>query len=605
MRWITFGAIAVTLGVLLAHGLENGSERLTRSAAPRFGSLAERHAAAERAGARAKAGAEVPTRKPDVDEQAVVEEDLRRVEDTDPADLAQAGTWREALRHYARWGDVDEKQFPAARKHLRNAMQKAENPVARQNIIFLTVRVLPLEQARGVLSPLLASEDEADVEDVICALAFAGDAAMGERFHALAQRRSPAAVAQLRDTLIEIELLAGAANADARGTLRSYRAVEVLARRNYFYLADPEREARFPYRERVRTERARELRKDWLARYAGHPGSDDVALAIADSAEWSEPALAAAWYDRAASLPDQMRTSRALRDLLRMVERKLPIPAVQKLIESGARNRSLLTYVVLRRIAAEQGCEAALDAVARYSPISPGTTIAHAWRLRRPGPCADLPRLGAYYDRVAAGRSPAERLFPRAEALPLSVDALARQFALWERCAEFDAKIRNAGPDAVVALSIDLVRFTLEHPRLFFPVYMRATMHAGKILDIHGERSRDAWSEWTARSVSAARAIVLLEGIQRRHPETPRLDEVLFLRVEALSKLLEFLPLEWVPVDNGEDVDVRPGPASHEIQAVRSAAARCREAFPQSAWTERADVLSRECRARFAEEVDE
>jgi len=571
----------MTLGLVFAQWADDGDARLGRLAGPRFGravSGSPDSAAGVGSGGEAKSAR-------DVFDGTLIVDNRMKVADADPLELARAGTWRKALTHYAPWGGLD-RDVADTKKHFAAALREAENPVARQNVIFLAVRALPLAAAREILSPLLTAGSEGDVEDVVCALAFAGDEQMAKRFLVLAERPSPALVAQLRDTLAEIEFLASAANEDARDILRSYRAYEVIAKANYFRLAAAGLAASFPFREYPSCEFERRLLAAWLARYPGHPGSDDVALRVGETHIGSDHVAAARWFDRAAVLPDQHRTSKALRRLLTQVERKMSRGELRRLLKEDVHNRPLLTYVWVRRTAAEESCEAACEALPVIAAADPNGEIADAWLDR--GVAADswpgvAARLGAVYDRIAGDRSRTERLYPPRTAMRLSGSALARQFGLWERLAEMGR--RADGPTGL----FEIAKLTLAEPEIFFPVYARHTFEAGRMLVIANQWSSNRWGNWIRASVHAARAYEAFARIEKQHPDFARMDEVLLGEAAALATLLDFTPVHgW------------RGPWPSDLRNVLAACERCQAHYPGSEAALRAQALARDCRARYA-----
>ena len=130
----------------------------------------------------------------------------------------------------------------------------------------------------------------------------------------------------------------------------------------------------------------------------------------------------------------------------------------------------------------------------------------------------------------------AERLFPPREAMTLSVDALAKQFGLWEQVAEFDRRLSDSGGDQAASLLLTLGNLTLDEPEIFFPVYARHTGMTGWILAIAGGRS-PRWGTWTRTTVHAARAFEIFSRIERLYPGFPRMDEALFRQAAALAGL--------------------------------------------------------------------
>ncbi|MCZ6785986.1 MAG: hypothetical protein O7E54_02355, partial [Planctomycetota bacterium] len=296
---------------------------------------------------------------------------------------------------------------------------------------------------------------------------------------------------------------------------------------------------------------------------------------------------------------DQQRTSKALRLLLRTVERRLSRAELQSMIAGDVHNRVLLTYVFVRRIAAEENCRSALDVLARFAERHPRNELAHAWRARdsKADSFVGLPgqpdRLGAIHDRIAGGRSRTDRLRPPLEAMTLSVDALAKQIGLWEQVAELDQRMTTVRGDRAAALLLTLGKLALDEPEIFFPVYARHTAITGDNLQF-SYRWR-SWGTWTRTTIHAARAFRCFRRVELLYPEFPRMDEAIFLQAAALARLLHYRPMDPLPYQPPRDQ-----PRGRERRAVLDACTRCRTLFPESEMAARADELARDCRERYA-----
>ncbi|MEM8885445.1 MAG: hypothetical protein AAGD14_15375 [Planctomycetota bacterium] len=394
-------------------------------------------------------------------------------------------TWRATLAAFENWPhDLPEKKL---QRILRDSLAATDKPVERQYLIFLAVRMLSADAAKSLLAELT---DPADAEDVLVALAFNGDGAAIEGFAELAQRPSHAAVAHLVDELPDIERIEQMANEDARAILRSYRALEVLTRDFYFHAVNAW--SRVPYQSNWDRAPRKRLLPLWLDRYPGHPGSDDVAVWLAIAEHGID---ACRWYARAASLPDQRRTSKALRGLAYEAENHCTIEELEALIEEGGPQPVLLHYTRIRRIAAERGYRAGLDAARAYAAAYPSSSIAYAWRDRhgtqgpewQPAAGEGWPvQLGHLHDSVAVQRSPGDRLSPPREAMTLDARLLAHQFGCWEKLARTNARLATA-------------RLLIENPYALYPVYakrshwstrflFRAKVHGYRLADLEGIR---------------------------------------------------------------------------------------------------------------------
>ncbi|MHC4848618.1 MAG: hypothetical protein ACYTEG_09210 [Planctomycetota bacterium] len=391
-------------------------------------------------------------------------------------------TFRETLREIGKWPHTASESFIEAR--LGEALTRIDEQVERQYLIFLAARMLPAATAAKLLRTLVQPGDH---EDAVLALAFNGDKTARAEFARLAERPSRAVVHNLVDTLVEIERIERMGNEDARDILRSYRALEVLTRKFYFRIVEDNIEVAYQSHFARTNELDAELLPLWLARYPGHPGSDDVALILgeAELSGFKE----ARWRNLASVLPDQRRTSRALRGLLEIVESRERRSFVERMLdEPELPNRILLEYVRLRRMAAEDGFDSALEEAAAVVERLPYSSIGFAWRNRW---AAEIPRglsglpamdslrhmsawsvsthgpvprvLGHMHDRVAAERTRAERLSPPREAMELSIAKLAFQFRCWETAAELGRRRDR----------MRLGELYLRNHAVLFPVYAR------------------------------------------------------------------------------------------------------------------------------------
>src|SRR5262245_229631 len=80
------------------------------------------------------------------------------------------------------------------RERTDRVLTGLEDPVVRQNAIFLVALTWPWEEARPWLEDLRARGDPGDAEDALVALAFSGEPAALEAFRLLARARSSAPV---------------------------------------------------------------------------------------------------------------------------------------------------------------------------------------------------------------------------------------------------------------------------------------------------------------------------------------------------------------------------------------------------------------------------
>lgn len=403
-------------------------------------------------------------------------------------------------------------RFATMPGELADVLFKAFNMArgcARQNIIFHAAQALPREFWRPWLSALWHGSDAADSEDALCALAFLGEPDAAESFEQLARQPAPINANRIVDTYEEHDALA---QAGEREYLRSYRSIETLDGAPYFAkhgLASGRLNGLFPWRERAVGMPAlvKRMLPLWLARYPGHPGSDDMLyrlsrLALAEGRNLEALELAS----RCATCPDQdmLRSGTSL--LLFIAECVASRSEVEALLSRGhARNRNLLHYVRLRREAIEAGFGAALAQLRDLTDAEPDLDVSIAYgkcwaeepcggidsglaalanddplRQKR-GSCAPWgdysnPASGWYYRgraRLDAGEEwSKDRIYrhdPPAEAIEMEKRLLARQFRTWETLAELECRTRDENPAPDLAYKMAAVRY---HNRALVPCYL-------------------------------------------------------------------------------------------------------------------------------------
>lgn len=540
-------------------------------------------------------------------ERAWAEEsaERRRRERIREADLASARGWVAALRAVARLGPRSPEQRLA---EVVAAFERASDPVARQNLVALSALAGPPALATPWLRGLWRSGAAADAEDALCALAFLGDPEAGAAFEALARTPAPVEARRLVDRWSDHEALG---EAGERELLRSYRCLELLDGDPYFEFTPHVVRLEWTPRPALHTERRRALLQSWLARWPGHPGSDDVALRLSRLHEArGERVLAATWAARAAALPDQDVTPRATRELARLVEVVLEpgeLAALVAALGPGDPGRELARYAQARRTAARDGLGAGLSLVALLARTAPDDALAAAWRLRWSSPPprgldggqAPLPRTdplrrvegappaptpGAAFMDVPAGwggrPGDAEaRLRPSVEAVRLDVARVAAQLRAWETLAELERRAGAATGDARAELVYKQAAVWFHDPRVLFPAY--GARDLSFTWDMVGGRADRAASgerlgeRFDAESHALLRALTLFARLEAEHPGWAGLDRVLFSEGLAWRRLVDDRP--W------EVTDERGG--ARKRDAIR-AAARCFEAcaarFPKS-----------------------
>lgn len=498
---------------------------------------------------------------------------LANVERSTTEALGRSPGWIASLRAYAGLPPLDDAPEQGARLAL--ALAGAQDPVSRQNIIFLAALTLPWPVAAPWLRDVRSAGDAEDIEDALCALAFSGDPAAREEFRGLAGVPSRARVHRLLSSPDEHERLGEERTVEARGVLRSYRCIEVLDRGPYF----KQFVVLVPYawlpHPAPSEELSRDLEEHWLARYPGHPGGDDIALRLARLQ--TEPYAAARWYARSACLPDQDVTHGAVFGLLSTCELLLGHEELDWLAHERALDspcRTLVQYVRLRRIAAERGFAEALAEAEGAAHAEPGGVLADAWHRRWAAPVpqgldSGLAPLAAD-DRLRSRLSPRtpalasrdrldsrwrhdterdeERLSPAREPFLLDAHSLARQFRAWETLAELERRAASARRVERSDLLYKQAALFFHDPRLLFPVYGMATRNFQYMMRPWrghaslGPRYEAALEAFEERSYSPYRAIALFDRIEREDAGYAALDQVLFSRGIARRRALDFPP---------------------------------------------------------------
>lgn len=521
------------------------------------------------------------------------------------AQLAAADHWWTSLDRFDRLPPV---ATPTAElDRLAAAFAQADDPRARQNLIFLAAISLPADVVEPWLEELRTGSDTADAEDALCALAFnlAPDAMPA--FEALA-RTPDEAIATSPWPLPEVpdpQL--------ARRLRRSYRSLEVLDRAPYY-------KAGFGYLVRVLAAphprpdaaAARRMRAAWLRRFAGHPGSDDTALRIALSYQTEGDHVAAArWFARAASLPDHDKLGRAAFCLVSTCELALTPGQIDVLAHDrglDTPNRAIMQYVRLRRVAAERGCAEALAVAEGLAGAEPTSLIAYAWRNRFAAPVprgldsgfAPLPahdplrRVAAREERAPVpeddellhGRSglvywwaheEEEKRKPWPEAFIIDADVLMGQLRAWETLAALESRARTARRRARGDLLYKQAAVLYHDRDVFFPAYGRHTENfRGVIRRVYYRSGKTpalaaAVDRFERNSFAWLRALELFRAIEREAPDYAAMDKVLFSQGLALRRLLDYLPYK-------RDRTWQRG----MIRDVVTALERCAREFPDS-----------------------
>ncbi len=466
--------------------------------------------------------------------------------------------------------------------HLFAAFEAARG-VARQNIIFQVALCLPEPTCQPWLKGLAAGSDTADADDASCALAFTGDQAAITAFAG-----GPVTDCNLLcDDAGEHDLLA---DQGKREILRSYRCIELLDCRPYFWRhcwdCGRGEECPFPWADRraqdtvdQRTELAARLLPHWLKRFAGHPGSDDMAWRLCQHCksqqQWFE---AAQWASRCATMPDQDVCAAGLSDLVTLAERELAPSSLEELLQGDdwQRNRELVQYIRLRRCAAETGFVDALALAARMAQAEPDSLLARCfaarWRTGVPKglesgvvalPADDLLR------RVEPGAVPgqsgfnpqtrwvnwylmtnrgaledAARLHPPADVVRLPGARLAQQFRLWETMAELQRRRDASAGDEQADLAYKMGAVYYHQSFVVYPVYANERCNNGMPAGISPSARLVSRADELARLdfASYARAATQFEDIADHYPGWQGHDKALYSAALARIKLVDYRP---------------------------------------------------------------
>jgi hypothetical protein len=471
------------------------------------------------------------------------------------------------------------------------------DPVVRQNTIFLAALMEPWEEVRPWLETLRVGNDPDDAEDALCALAFSGDERAIEAFRGLARVPSGAPVHRLLDDADEADNLAVKGTREAREILRAWRSIEALDGEPYFKIVkfSATRWGRLSdslhWLPRKPSAEAREaLLVAWLARYPGHPGSDNVAIRLGDlRSEAQDPYHAAQWYARALALPDQHEAWDAAFGLVDLAETALEPEQLLTLANDGGReapSRTLLLYAHARRTASGRSFEASCRELENLSREEPDLVLSVAWRNRwsvqapkgldsglEPLPGDDplrrvevAPAVWPAPRRMAYDGTPArvgpwtrpwdgdERLRPVTDPGVLDRDRLVRQLRAWDALAELERRAALARGTAQADLLYKQAAVLYHDRDALYPVYLQHVWTRS----IYPYLANSAWSpalpEEKRRAVEAQRARVgtetfaweraaaVFRGIEQQHPDYPALDKVLFSEGMCWKRLVDYRP---------------------------------------------------------------
>ncbi len=537
-----------------------------------------------------------------------------RPKPTTVSELARAGGWMRSLGVHHALPPVGGPE--AERARLEATLLGATDPVARQNVIFLAVLTLPTEVSHPWLRSLMGGGLGGDGEDALLALAFDGDAQARAEFAWLSATPSRAAVHRLLDHVTDHEKLGETGTEEAREILRSYRAIEVLDREPYFkFTFDVTRHAEWlPHPART-PELDRELLAAWIARYPGHPGSDDMAFRVGRVELRRGGAFEAArWFSRSATMPDQDVCGPAVRDLAATCEVLLTPEDLDRLAhEQGllTPNRVLIQYIRLRRLAAERGFDVAIRYASALGRDEPHSVLGYSWNFRHAAPApkgldsglAPAPPDDPLRATLASAppfvrperalapvlipirlRNQCEtdesRLQPWPERLQIDEALLMRQFRAWETLAVLELRVAAASGEARADLLYKTAAILYHDPRTVLPAYAEVFGFRELFWAVRSEDVRPdlpSFSGFVRTSYPMLRAIGVFERIEREHPTYAGIDKVLYSEGVAWGRLIDY-PCDAEQGGYGPRED---RPWHTKIRNAARAFERCATLFPK------------------------
>ncbi|MBZ0137087.1 MAG: hypothetical protein K8I27_12010 [Planctomycetes bacterium] len=455
--------------------------------------------------------------------------------------------------------------------------------IPKQNLIFQLALTLPDEVAFPKLREIQDGTNPADTEDALCALAFRGDPGAVRTFELLAANKDEADCNILCDGPKAHDELA---RQGKREILRSYRCIELLDFRPYFHLhawsymrgdkavfswADEKAQRTTSQRRAL----AKTLLPHWLNRYSGHPGSDDMAWRLSrtceDDGEYVE---AARWASRCATFPDQDMTAHGVAQLIELAECRLERWQLAALLDGPdwQRNRQLVEYIELRRLAVEDGFQAALDAAEFIAATEPDSLLAGCFRSRwacdpprglTSGVDAlakadalfsvygEMPRSQYYLNPVNywagswehmtsyVGATPKDRrLNPPADAVQLPTSRLTAQFRTWATLADLQERRDALEGDARADMEYKIAAVYYHERDAIFPVYAANRVNSGVPNGVGREGER-----LTTNFASLRRAADLFEKLAADWPNWQARDKAIYSAALAWIKLVDYRPV--------------------------------------------------------------
>lgn len=534
--------------------------------------------------------------------------------------MVEATSWVEflALANALDWSGPEAARTADALLERLPALARGK---ARQNIVFLVALTAP--DAAERLEPLwrgaVREATGADRMDAACALAALGHAEAQEWLEA----NLPTSEEFLTRPIFDwAGYLAAERDEARRAAIRSYRLWEVIFRRSYYrplqFLARASLYTRTAgLRDALRADEiAARLLPVFIARWHGHPGSDDVALRMMNFAiQKRDRRSIYRWAQRASLLPDQDCAEGAVHVFTSLADSQLSVEDLDAILASadGRQNRDFLRYErYLQTVRADlaEGIEY-FDAIAREEA---GSVFACA-RQR----AASVAPTGALRDglddslsleilRGYPGRSvllartpwkPAEEVsedaylgllnrrerevvlrtrLHRSSSVSLDPDALARQYRLHVELLHL-RRMEEAeeSADRRADLRYRRAKLYYRESRVLYPLWEGEIMNAGyRWNSVRYDREADRrLEEHVAATFALRRAFTLLDSIRRDYPAYRGMDLVLFHMGHCWAKLMDYRPAKavdaWVFPD-------RP-PAGSKEERVEFAHRRTGEIF--------------------------
>ncbi len=549
--------------------------------------------------------------------------------------MVEAASWIDflALANALDWSTEE-----ARRTHevLLKKLPSVSSGKARQNILFLIALTAPDAVKR--LGPVFTGQKTApeDKADAGCALAALGD---------------EAAIAWLAKEFKTTDVFLGKpvfefgdyrkeeADEKNRAAVRSYRFWEVIFRRPYYrrlefmaragiyrmtapVLSDTERDAL-----------AARLLPLFIARWHGHPGSDDIAMRMLNYAVQKRDLTSIyVWAQRASLLPDQDCAGGAVTILTALADSQLSVQDIDEILASpdGKQNRPFLQYERFLKTV-RRDLDAGLDYFDKVARAEPASIFAKARKMAakvRPSSALrdgvlqglSLKILLGYPKRsLALGNTPYQpektttedaylgvlttrereivlrTKLKRSSSVSVDASRLASQYRLllelrnlkqWEEQAtdpaeKADVRYRQA-------------KMFYRESRIVFPIWGGEIMNFGYRLNaVRYDAEADKRLEAYVGEVFALRrAYAILDSIRVDYPDYHGMDLVLFHMGHCYAKLMDYRPAKTADTWSFPDKPAADSPEDRLEYAHRRVGELFRELInehPASAWAQQVE----------------